>query len=122
MPASTRARYRSPVSAWARLTPRTGAHSWRPGMAPRTIVTRPHQRSSERQLTATDLDDASGNANRAFGIDRKAQPARTADRGTLIERQSLRQRRTRRQQPAAEIRACRAGARILDDRAVLGKE
>ena len=39
-----------------------------------------------------------------------------ADRLALVDRQALRQRRAGREQPAAEVRARRSGARILDHR------
>ena len=45
-----------------------------------------------------------------------------AHRLALRQRQGLRQRCAGGDEPAAEIGARRAGARVLDDRAVLGKE
>jgi hypothetical protein len=62
------------------------------------------------------------NADLAVGGDLEAEPARPSDRVALREGKPLRQRRAGGDQPAAEIRARRAGARILDHRAVLREE
>ena len=56
---------------------------------------------------------------RRSAVDLEAEAAGPADGLALVDGEPLRQRRAGREQPAAEVGARGAGARILDDRAVL---
>ena len=71
---------------------------------------------------AADLDHATGDPDLPVGRHLEAEPAGAADRFALVDRQALRQRRAGRQQPAAQVRARRAGTGVLDHRAVLQEE
>ena len=77
---------------------------------------------SQEKYPASELDDAAGHADLPFLRDRKTQPASSTDRFALIDRQPLRQVGVCREEPATEIGARRAGARILDHRFVLTEE
>ena len=68
------------------------------------------------------LDDAARYENSPAGVHGEPEFAAPAHRFALGDGPLLRKQCTRRDQPAAQIRARRACSWILDDRAVLGKE
>src|SRR5438552_1939668 len=76
----------------------------------------------EADAATPQLDDPPGNKNPACFIHSQPEPAMPAHGIALRDCQRPRKRGVGRDQPAAQIRAGRAGARILDDHTVLGEE
>src|SRR5579859_3897537 len=75
----------------------------------------------ELERSAAELDHATADEDRAVAH-REVQGRRTADRLALREHAPDARAGTHRAEPAAEIRARRAGCRVLEDRGTGGEE